>query len=656
MTITESFVQRKLKIRIGSKGVSREYSDVITHADRDDNVSVHGNEKLKVNSILKLPYRDQYKKRGPVTILENQMEKRRKLDRGIKQQCANMLKDLKNHRYGWPFKEPVDPVALNIPDYFSIVRDPMDFGTIESKLEKNVYFSANEFAADVRLIFSNCMLYNPPHNQYHFMARELNSIFGSKLKLLEKKLKLESINVPFHCISSGNREVNQGSICMDRNTYPSKVSSVNRRAMPVEQKKKLVKDLKELLKGKMSVKLRSILQKYNLCSLKGSIDMAIDGIDDEVLWELKRTTNNLLKVTVGKIEAAKVTQSSACPLSDKDTEKRIDGVSRVSYPPDKVKPPDSSVNSKCGSCGSLTCLCSTSSNKVPSCKSKLKVSLRSLCIAVIVLILFGLMFYGISIFSSETAQHPGLKGVSRTDVYLETLATSCNGQLNPVTNGSGSVVEEAACVSPDSSVCGSMDLTNEGCTPAIDIHMSPKKALRAAMLKSRFADTIFKARHKTLLEQGDKADPVKLQWEKDKLEKQHREEKARIEAQIVAAEAASHLRAQSELKMQREREREAAQSELKMQREREREAARIALEQMERTIDIDDNLKFLRDLELMSRSSADSGCSLAGSPANPLERLGLYFKEDFIEDDDDDDVEVALVNSEDGCEEGEIMK
>lgn len=34
----------------------------------------------------------------------------------------------------------------------------------------------------------------------------------------------------------------------------------------------------------------------------------------------------------------------------------------------------------------------------------------------------------------------------------------------------------------------------------IDIQLSPKKALRAAMLKSRFADTIFKAKHKTLLD------------------------------------------------------------------------------------------------------------------------------------------------------------
>ena len=37
-------------------------------------------------------------------------------------------------------------------------------------------------------------------------------------------------------------------------------------------------------------------------------------------------------------------------------------------------------------------------------------------------------------------------------------------------------------------------------TPIFDVQLSPKKALRAAMLKSRFADTILKAQQKTLLD------------------------------------------------------------------------------------------------------------------------------------------------------------
>jgi hypothetical protein len=53
--------------------------------------------------------------------------------------------------------------------------------------------------------------------------------------------------------------------------------------------------------------------------------------------------------------------------------------------------------------------------------------------------------------------------------------------------------------------------------------LSPSKALRAAMLKSRFAGTIVKAQQKALLDH--KIDPAKLQLEKERLEKRQQEGK-----------------------------------------------------------------------------------------------------------------------------------
>jgi hypothetical protein len=43
------------------------------------------------------------------------------------------------HPSGWPFNEPVDIVKLEIPDYFDIVKRPMDFGTVKSNLNSNKY-------------------------------------------------------------------------------------------------------------------------------------------------------------------------------------------------------------------------------------------------------------------------------------------------------------------------------------------------------------------------------------------------------------------------------------------------------------------------------------------------------------------------------------
>ena len=61
---------------------------------------------------------------------------------------------------GGVFNEPVDPEELGIPDYPEIVKCPMDLGTIRQRLEANEYVDASDLAADVRLVFSNAMLYN----------------------------------------------------------------------------------------------------------------------------------------------------------------------------------------------------------------------------------------------------------------------------------------------------------------------------------------------------------------------------------------------------------------------------------------------------------------------------------------------------------------
>ena len=58
------------------------------------------------------------------------------------------------------FHKPVDPIELGIPDYFSIIKKPMDFSTIKKKLNNLVYTNFKEFVDDIELTFKNCYLYN----------------------------------------------------------------------------------------------------------------------------------------------------------------------------------------------------------------------------------------------------------------------------------------------------------------------------------------------------------------------------------------------------------------------------------------------------------------------------------------------------------------
>ncbi|KAJ4456663.1 putative RING3 protein [Paratrimastix pyriformis] len=76
----------------------------------------------------------------------------------------------------WPFNEPVDPVKLNIPDYFTIVKRPMDFSTIERKILQRQYASIAEVKADVKLVWDNCHLYNKAGTDVCVMAREIEKV------------------------------------------------------------------------------------------------------------------------------------------------------------------------------------------------------------------------------------------------------------------------------------------------------------------------------------------------------------------------------------------------------------------------------------------------------------------------------------------------
>lgn len=97
--------------------------------------------------------------------------------------CLSIVKDLlhkKNLGFVWPFTTPVDAENLNLPDYHQIIKQPMDLGTVKKKLENREYATPEEFASDVRLIFSNCYLYNRPETDVVSMCKKVEQLFENK--------------------------------------------------------------------------------------------------------------------------------------------------------------------------------------------------------------------------------------------------------------------------------------------------------------------------------------------------------------------------------------------------------------------------------------------------------------------------------------------
>lgn len=92
--------------------------------------------------------------------LENSCDERLKDTEGWEKVCKKVLNSLWKIKDAMIFHKPVDPIEFNIPDYFTIVKNPMDFGTIKKKLNSGIYINFNEFDEDIKLVFYNCLLYN----------------------------------------------------------------------------------------------------------------------------------------------------------------------------------------------------------------------------------------------------------------------------------------------------------------------------------------------------------------------------------------------------------------------------------------------------------------------------------------------------------------
>merc|ERR1719331_352257 len=85
--------------------------------------------------------------------------------------AKQILKSVMDHPQAFPFNEQVDWKKLNIPDYPKIIKKPMDLGKVDKRLGQGNYNSPEEFASDVRLVFTNAKTYNVEFSDIHQMAK-----------------------------------------------------------------------------------------------------------------------------------------------------------------------------------------------------------------------------------------------------------------------------------------------------------------------------------------------------------------------------------------------------------------------------------------------------------------------------------------------------
>ena len=78
---------------------------------------------------------------------------------------------ISQHRNGNIFHNPIK--TSEAPDYYDIVRRPMDLKTIKARIREGQIASSDEFQRDVYLMFANSLMYNRPGSDIFNMAEEV---------------------------------------------------------------------------------------------------------------------------------------------------------------------------------------------------------------------------------------------------------------------------------------------------------------------------------------------------------------------------------------------------------------------------------------------------------------------------------------------------
>ncbi|XP_073141440.1 transcription factor GTE4-like isoform X2 [Henckelia pumila] len=302
-----------------------------------------------------------------------------KFPKQILKSCNALLERLMKHKHGWVFNTPVDAAGLGLHDYFEIIKKPMDLGTVKTRLNQSWYKSPVEFAEDVRLTFQNAMTYNPKEQDVYVMAQQLAQVFEEKWTLIEadctRELKL-AVDFDVGSPTTTSRKAPQQSKLapdkkktLDRSestTYSAepkrklvnaaqsgkvttpkkpKAKDLNKREMTYDEKQKLSINLQSLPSEKLE-NVVHIIRKRNpsVSQQDDEIEVDIDCVDTETLWELDRFITNYKKsLSKNKRLAESLNQSIAGP--ERNTQEKIPASVVTETPKERRKDSDGESSS-----------------------------------------------------------------------------------------------------------------------------------------------------------------------------------------------------------------------------------------------------------------------------------------------------------------------
>ena len=103
------------------------------------------------------------------------------LNRKNKMELSRLLSALAKNKHGYIFKDPVDPISMNAPDYYTIIENPMDISTIRKKMKEEKYTRVNQVLDDIELMWDNAFKYNVGNVEIIKCTEEITAYYQRKL-------------------------------------------------------------------------------------------------------------------------------------------------------------------------------------------------------------------------------------------------------------------------------------------------------------------------------------------------------------------------------------------------------------------------------------------------------------------------------------------
>ncbi|KAL2160727.1 hypothetical protein VTH06DRAFT_924 [Thermothelomyces fergusii] len=114
-------------------------------------------------------------------VYDTKRKKKLPLDLRFCDEVLTELRKTKHYDINAAFLQPVDPVALNIPDYHKVIKRPMDLQTMANKLSAGEYQSMKEFEKDFELIIKNCRTFNGEDHIVYAQALRLQDLYRAEM-------------------------------------------------------------------------------------------------------------------------------------------------------------------------------------------------------------------------------------------------------------------------------------------------------------------------------------------------------------------------------------------------------------------------------------------------------------------------------------------